>query len=282
MNEITENTSQQNIKDLKQLRIGLYSQVFFCVVVLLVCVYGVCLGVFIREESWIDNSFMMIIIVVVGIWLRRTLRLTTQMMADLKNAEQENLINITSNGKMQKKIVPFSEEDTKQLQNQTRIVYTGLVIIGGVFFSLTYYLYKMFFVLNESLERNLFQTMVTPLLAVVIVYLVYSVIQVQKDLNIGQKEVLTGILTDKAKIHNQSSSSAASSAGFRSSSSSTSTSSSSRTDYYFYIEGQEIAIDNSIQYDKVEIGQRIILQRTVKSQIILKIDVLNETENETE
>ena len=282
MNEITENTSKQNIKDLKQLRIGLYSQVFFCVVVLLVCVYGVCLGVFIREESWIDNSFMMIIIVVVGIWLRRTLRLTTQMMADLKNAEQENLINITSNGKMQKKIVPFSEEDTKQLQNQTRIVYTGLVIIGGVFFPLTYYLYKMFFVLNESLERNLFQTMVTPLLAVVIVYLVYSVIQVQKDLNIGQKEVLTGILTDKAKIHNQSSSSAASSAGFRSSSSSTSTSSSSRTDYYFYIEGQEIAIDNSIQYDKAEIGQKIIIQRTLKSQTILKIDVLNETENETE
>ncbi len=158
----------------------------------------------------------------------------------------------------------FAQEDIKLLKSQFKVIYIAGIIITGVLFSLVYYLYKMLFIFNERWEGNIFQILVMPLVVVALIYVLYSAIQYQKDIKLGKKEVLMGVLTKKEEIWKLSN---------RNSNSSLN----SKYDYFFYLDGEKIPVDNfgaDGNYNKAEIGQIVAIERTIYAKVILKIEVL--------
>lgn len=163
--------------------------------------------------------------------------------------------------KTQKIAVFLSQEDIKNIKQETKTSYILISVLTIIFFLALYFACTL--PSSQSKRDSNFASpvvaiMVSLLTGGIVMYLLYANAQTQKDLKSGQKEVLTGILTDKKEIWDKTISSK-----------------------YFYIDEEEIKLDNAIAisaYYKAEIGQKIVIQRSIKSKTILKIDVLNETE----
>jgi hypothetical protein len=164
---------------------------------------------------------------------------------------------------------PLSQEDVKKLKQETIKSYILTSVFTIVFFAAFYYAYEELFIQNKGFSIDaIFTISVSLIMGGVVMYLLYLNTQIQKDIKSGQKEVLMGILTDKRERYNKRSNSVG-----------------DKTKYYFYLDEEKIQLDTAIAdliYYKAQIGQKIIIQRTIKSQTILKMEVLNEIENKTE
>ena len=158
---------------------------------------------------------------------------------------------------------PLSKEDIKLLKSQNPTTYFAtlfLILFACIMFYNIYYgdpdSPKQVYDWDDILIIILGGIFIGSLLF----SFVYIAIKNQKDITSNQKEVLMGTLTDK-------------------------------NSHYFYLDNEKIAMKNvtsrlrrySNYHDNIgEIGQIVAIERSIYTKTILKVEVLNETENETE
>jgi hypothetical protein len=155
--------------------------------------------------------------------------------------------------------VPLSKEDIKLLKSKNPMRYFIILFLMLLAFLIFYNIYygdpdspKQVYDWDNILGA-VFGIL---FIGTFLFYTIYSIITTRKDVVVSQKEVLVGILTKK-------------------------------DDYYFYLGDEKMAIssvnssmdNNGRYYEKIgEIVQKIILERSIYTKTILKIQVSNETE----
>ena len=141
----------------------------------------------------------------------------------------------------------------------------SLSFITTIMFSVAaYYELKQLFAQNTDFFAVFALAIALLMTGGIAVYVLYQNAQIQKEIKSGQKEVLMGILTDKYETYDRNSKSIG-----------------DKTHYYFSLGEEKISLNNDIAkaaYYKVEIGQKIVLQRSIYTKTILKIDTLKEME----